>query len=423
MGVRRQRTSQRTRHRLVAVAVAALTVLTAVSFSNAASATTPVKRSTYLLYVGHGIGVAATSNPSTDCSEVFFTTDFIHWRDITPPLKVSTSVPKGTCLFVWTDAYFISSTLGWLLARNSGSTDTILRHTFNGGKTWSTQPGGDTGSNAGSETITFVNAMIGWRQQFGTGSNGHYALQRTLNGGATWSSRSSDPRGSCPFTNEVFSSASLGFASAPWTGESNPTQLRRTVDAGVDWSPLTLPRPPSIPRDALGLYGEPDFSGVNGVVPVDYPNGGHQDIFFYASHDGGLTWKLDVNSHSPIIVSGALKINPQAASQECNLDAAAVSGRVAIVATASTGTWWILQPGPKGATMALVATVYGSRIATIVMKDLPATTGQIEVAPLNANDALLTLPVPYGYQTTYETSNGGAKWEKVTFPALPSSEH
>jgi hypothetical protein len=47
------------------------------------------------------------------------------------------------------------------------------------------------------------------------------------------------------------------------------------------------------------------------------------------------------------------------------------------------------------------------------MGGLPATTGNIHIAPLNANDALLTLPIPSGYQTTYETSNGGVKWEKV----------
>jgi hypothetical protein len=399
-----------------------LALVCVVPLSNIASATTSATTSTYLLYVGHGVGVAATANPNTGCSEVSLTTDFIHWRNITPPLKVPKTMPKGTCLCVWTGASFTSPAVGWLLARNGGSTQTILRHTLDGGRTWITQPGGDTGSNAGEETISFVNSQVGWRQQLGTGSNGNYALQRTLDGGMTWSTRSSSPRNWCPFTNEVFSSASVGFASAPWASAINSTHLWWTQDGGVDWSTLTLPRPSPLARNARGLYGEPEFSGLNGVVPVAYPVGRHQAIYFYATHDGGVTWKLEVGSHLPIDVSGALTIDPQTATQVCSLDVRAASGRVAIVTAASPATWWILQSGPKGATTRLVVVADGAGITTYGMKDLPATTDQSDLAALNTNDALLTLPIPYGYETTYETSDGGVKWEKVTLPAKHSVE-
>jgi len=86
---------------------------------------------------------------NTGCGEVFLTTDFIHWRNITPPLKIPKSVAKGQCLYVWSDASFTSPTVGWLLARNGGSTQTILRHTVDGGRSWITQPGGDTGAMPG----------------------------------------------------------------------------------------------------------------------------------------------------------------------------------------------------------------------------------------------------------------------------------
>jgi hypothetical protein len=145
----RWRSTHITWHRLVAAVTAVLALVCVVSLSNVASATTSVTTNTYLLYVGHGVGVTATANPTTGCSEVFLTTDFIHWRNITPPLKVPTTMPKGSCLYVWTDAYFTSPAVGWLLARNGGSTQTILRHTLDGGRTWITQPGGDTGSNGG----------------------------------------------------------------------------------------------------------------------------------------------------------------------------------------------------------------------------------------------------------------------------------
>jgi hypothetical protein len=196
------------RGRLFTVVMATLAVTLVLlgvgAIVNRGSAATSVTTSRYVLYVGHGVGVVATLNLATDCSSVYLTRDFVHWRNITPPLKGSSDALKGTCLYAWSDAFFTSSNDGWLLARNTGSTQTILRHTINGGTTWSAQPGGDTGSNAGSETISFVNSSLGWRQQFGVGSNGAYALERTLNGGTTWSMRSTDPRGSCPFSNDVF---------------------------------------------------------------------------------------------------------------------------------------------------------------------------------------------------------------------------
>jgi hypothetical protein len=88
-------------HRLSAAVTAVLALVCVVPLSNIASATTSATTSTYLLYVGHGVGVAATANPNTGCSEVSLTTDFIHWRNITPPLKVPKTMPKGTCLCVW----------------------------------------------------------------------------------------------------------------------------------------------------------------------------------------------------------------------------------------------------------------------------------------------------------------------------------
>jgi len=397
-----------------------LALFSVIALSNA-SASTKVTTSTYLLYVGHDVGVAATTNPNTGCGEVFLTTDFIHWRNITPPLKIPKSVAKGQCLYVWSDASFTSPTVGWLLARNGGSTQTILRHTVDGGRSWITQPGGDTGSNAGGETISFVNSLVGWRQQFGVGSNGAYALQRTIDGGTTWPTRSPDARGWCAITNDVFSSASLGFASAPWASATNSTHLWRTQDGGVLWSTLTFPPPSPIGPSARGLYGEPEFSGPNGVVPVDYPAGRHQSIYFYATRNGGVTWRREVGSHLPIDVSGELTINPQTATRVCSLDLRASSGHVAIVATASPSTWWILQPGPKGQTTRTVVTANGAGITSYDVKDLPATTGQSDLAALNANDALLTLPIPYGYDTTYETSNGGVGWEKVTLPTTGST--
>jgi photosystem II stability/assembly factor-like uncharacterized protein len=52
----------------------------------------------------------------------------------------------------------------------------------------------------------------------------------------------------------------------------------------------------------------------------------------------------------------------------------------------------------------------GNTESSITIRDLPKTTDRIDFTALNANDALITLPIPYGYQTTYQTTDGGSTW-------------
>ena len=376
------------------------------------AAFTSAATSTYVLYVGRGVAVVATLNERTDCGEVFLTSDFVNWRNVTPPLASATA---PLCTFIWTGASFSSPEDGWLVARNGGSSQTILRRTRNGGRTWTTQPGGDAGSNAGYESIDFVNANVGFRQQYGTGSNGAYALQRTLDGGVTWSTRSPDPRGWCATSSDTFSSASVGFATNPWRADAaNPTRLWRTVDGGVTWSPLSIPPPPSLGRTAVGLYATPSFNGRYGVVPVDYPVAGHQSLYLDATGDGGRTWQLVRAGVLPIDVPATLTVDRRAPS--CTTDSPVVAGREAIISPAGPSTWWVLAPGPRGSTRRTVVNARTDGSTTYVMTGLPATTGQPVLEALNANDAVVTLPIPYGYRTTFATANGGVTWRSLHLP-------
>ena len=381
-----------------------------------ASASASTKTSTYLLYAGHGVGVVATQSPATGCGSVFVTTDFQRWRNVTPPLTSPQSAAKGQCDDLWNDAAFVSPTDGWLMATDEANVTTILMHTLNAGSTWITEPGGDTGSAGGWETISFTNASLGWRQQFGIGSNGDYSLQRTVDAGTTWSTRSPDPHGSCETANDVFSSPNVGFASVAWAPANNPTNLWRTENGGTSWSTMTLPPPPSLASNALGLYGQPVFSGSDGIVPVDYPTKGHQDIYFYETRDRGLTWTLDASPNLPVVVRAAMTINRRVAtSQTCNVGGAVETGYPAIVDLANPTTWWILQPGTRGSTEASIISASGQKVTSREIRDLPATNNQPVLAALNSNDALITIPVPYGYRTTYQTSNGGVTWKKIVF--------
>jgi photosystem II stability/assembly factor-like uncharacterized protein len=390
--------------------------------ANIASAATTTN--TQVLYAGHGVGIVATYDLNTGCSEVFLSTDMTTWRNITPPLKIPADIPKGQCEYVWSSADFVSPTDGWLLARNEGGTGTILRHTVDGGRTWIAQPGGDTGSNAGSESISFVTAALGWRQQFAFGSNTGYSLERTLNGGTTWETRSpSLPHGSCMFANDVFATATLGVAFVTRAPTTNDTHLWRTSDGGVDWSLMTFVRPPLVSSTALGLYGEPFFSGINGVVPVDYPDGNRQAVYFYVTHDGGQRWNLD-GAKSRVIVGGTLQINHQGVSTKSCSDlslAPISSGDVAMITSAGPTTWWILQPGVKGKSAVTVATLTDGKRTSTKISDLPTTRSATSFAALSSTGALLTVPIPHGYQSTYETSNGGRTWSEIELPTPRAS--
>jgi hypothetical protein len=127
---------------------------------------------------------------------------------------------------------------------------------------------------------------------------------------------------------------------------------------------------------------------------------------------------LDANSHLPLLVDAKLAINRQeAVTLTCSATISNSWSHAAIVDPVNPRTWWVLQPGPKGSTREFIISNGGTTISSFTIKDLPATFSQADNQPdltaLNSSDALITLPIPYGYRTTYQTSNGGKTWQKV----------
>src|ERR1035437_9657393 len=102
---------QRLRRRVIAIAVAVLVAI-GLTVSSNASATSATTTSTNVLYAGHGVGIVATYDLNTGCSEVFLSTDMFKWRNITPPLENPAGIPKGQCLHIWNSAYFVSPSDG-----------------------------------------------------------------------------------------------------------------------------------------------------------------------------------------------------------------------------------------------------------------------------------------------------------------------
>lgn len=371
----------------------------------------------YVLYAGHAIEVIASTDNYSDCSRVYISSDLRHWRNITPPLSSS---PSG-CLYTWASASFVSPTDGWLLANNGADVSTILRHTVNGGRTWVTEPGGETGSAGGGESIDFVNAHLGWRQQFADGSNHPFVLQRTSDGGSSWTNvvRAPLKNNGCEFLPDVFANASIGFAALPsgavGAGASLSTPyVWRTLDGGRHWSQMTLPRPPSLGPDLSAVYFQPVFFGRNGSLAVDYAAGNHQDLVLYRSADYGLHWTFARGRPFFTSVKGSISIHYASPNSACNLQSR-ISGSTVSVDPFNSASWWIVRPGPKSDTTE-VKLYKSNGYSSITTSDLPATTRGVTLNALNRNDALVTVGSGQ-FSSVYVTTDGGTIWDKMVPPS------
>jgi hypothetical protein len=299
------------------------------------------------LFLGPEVGVVVEDS-ANGCSTVYWTADFVHWKNITPPNVVppgqqpSAMIP---CFYYWESASFVSPNDGWVLGRDGGSTDTLLFHTLNGGVTWTRQTGDGTGSNFGNEVIGFANAQVGWRQQFATGSNQPYTLELTQDAGATWSlAPNVEAHGGCQWEQVVFADPSIAFEGQPLDYAYSPAPwVWRTTNGGASWAHVTVTTPPGL-AGASAYYGQPQFFGDVGVLPVAFTKGASTFVAFYRSTDEGVDWSLE----AIVPTKSALEAGGYANdANSCSLSSAA-SGAFPVVALAGPETWWVVGTSADG---------------------------------------------------------------------------
>jgi Protein of unknown function (DUF4232) len=324
------------------------------------------------LFLGQGVGIVTETSPSSGgCSQLLATTDFTHWRNISPPQQSGTD---GSCPDIWQSASFVSPLEGWVLGVNGGDVNTVLYRTDNGGTTWVEVTGGSQGSAGGTQVIGFTSAQDGWRQQFATGSNAFYLLETTGDGGESWTGIPQfSTNGGCEFAVDVFANPLDGFAGnnlAPGATSSlgaPPPQafLWETADGGRSWHEATVPAPPGTTH-ATAFYGLPTFfSPTSGILPVEYvQNGkdgaggaagaageagaggaaGRDTLDFYATANSGSTWTLVSTAKTAGAVPA--ETGPAACFSSANYQSSFPA-----VAIASPTTWWVLSSGTHGTTV------------------------------------------------------------------------
>jgi photosystem II stability/assembly factor-like uncharacterized protein len=356
--------------------------------------------------------MVALDDLSSDCSQVYLTNDFVHWRNVTPPAPLA---PDGSCLYEWQSASFVSSSDGWVLGRDGGDVTTVLDHTVDGGLSWVPQPGGTAGSNGGAEVIGFANEDDGWRQQFAVGSNAPYTLEVTRDAGSSWQQIAApQSRGGCQLALDVFSTAEDGFAGdvLPPNGASAPTPwLWQTTDGGSSWHEMTVTLPSSLAGPSV-IYGLPSFfGGPDGVLPVVFGNCGSGSIGFYATSDFGLTWSLEA------LEPTTAALNP---AETCSPNAGVVQTFPA-VGIAGPDTWWVVTGGK---TPGVAITTDGGRTwAHIEPTGMPSfadfMAGLILQPPVleveSATVAWIFVDTSNGSQALWGTIDGGYSWKPV-FP-------
>jgi hypothetical protein len=379
------------------------------------------------LYVGHGVGIAATYPTFTrGCPRLYSTTDFRHWRNISPPQPPSS---VDSCAYVWSSASFLSPDEGWVLGRNGGATDTVLYRTVDGGRSWVKEPGSATGSNGGEQVIGFTSPTDGWRQQFATGANGPYLLETTADGGATWTELPQEgTNGGCMFALDAFANPADGYA-APGpavTFGTPPPQpfIWRTVNGGRSWSPFVLARPAGVA--GVATYDSPPsfLTSTVGILPVSYRAGGASTLAFDVTSDAGSTWTIastmrsrseDGTSRpahrsspsSPSIANGSSLCAPAAPSHS------APAG----VAVASGSEWWVITPGDRSVAVTANRGASWTHVQTTGLHAAGTVLSSFSAA--NARVAWVTTSNESTGQRSFQTLDGGRTWSPLRPRAAP----
>jgi photosystem II stability/assembly factor-like uncharacterized protein len=372
-----------------------------------------------LIYTGPGVGLVGISpvgngNQGARPSQLYLSTDLVHWTNVTPP----ESQTEQNGAYGWFEhASFLNATTGWVTTWSPETTNVTIYRTSDGGKTWSAVSGGShSGAGGATVLIQLLSPATAFKETLEP-TGPAMSLQVSADSGQTWTtvyggpppvvagSQSADQG---PFEMPmVFASASQGFASQgippiePALG--GEPYLFSTSDGGSTWIPQSPPLPG--PADACGPGGGPTVSCLfaapslsdpeHGVLPATVVSGAQAAVAFDVTADGGLHWTMASERSVPLTPTSSPSFDDP------------------LVSVASASTWWLLGWTSTGAATQ-VSTDAGAEW-TETTAPLPAGV-PVTLDALGPTDALLGVAqeTPSGGITKLlVTTDSGRTWKPV----------
>lgn len=226
-----------------------------------------------------------------------------HWRNVTPPTSFGQDIFEPSVLtsrITWVELCRPRRVVG------TGAVNSCeLVHTVDGGRNWK-----HLASLPNPEgSLAFIDARHGWLMIAtpAAGSENTW-IHRTTDGGRTWvevaSATYRSQASGLPFGGDksdiAFVTSMAGWVTGYTVGCNFGTYLYVTHNGGQTWRQQKLPVPTQMAAHRNeSTTGPTFFSARDGVLPVsisfsvkdEYCEGGKTVSIFYATHDGGVTWK------------------------------------------------------------------------------------------------------------------------------------
>ncbi|MFL5803843.1 MAG: hypothetical protein ACJ8CR_19135 [Roseiflexaceae bacterium] len=222
------------------------------------------------------------------------------WKQMKLPKDLPVSAVLG--------AFFIDPAQGWMTFANVAADSTQQAtfsslHTTDGGKTWAeSRIAAITPELMGASPayMDFVDPQHGWVALHLQSSSNFNAgvLYQTTDGGRTWVERKIPIGSPINFINTADG----------WTaGGALGNELYVTHNGGQTWAAQAVP-PPQTDAPADATYDLPTFlTSQDGILPVTFTSESGASTSFYATHDGGRSWKQWTSTPLPAVIEQGVK--------------------------------------------------------------------------------------------------------------------